>query len=188
MLAGCLAAGACAAAGRQGQEADRIALPPDSETFGSPSGRFRFQLTAAPSWNPRRSTGRLVRRDDGGTQWERELPHAFRPRFVVVDDTGHVALFDEWLNVRSRRAISVLDADGRELARYGFDDVAKLLGATELTITRLAHHGWWMASRPVQDASGRVRVESGGRVIVLDMASGRLSVQPGGAPTVPPAR
>lgn len=157
---------------------DRIDLPPFTEAFESPSGRFRFVLVAVDKWATPRSVGELweKRRDRYEPLWSRALPHGYRPRFVLVDDQGRVALLDEWINVPTRHAVTVLGRDNRVVAAYAFEDVERALGVPGSKVVRMAKHGAWIAAPPVLDgAASRVTVQSAGRLISIDLETGHLS-------------
>jgi hypothetical protein len=157
---------------------DRIALPPLEQRFVSPLGTFVFDLTAIDGWaTPSRSMGTLWIREGVGLRelWRRQLPHGFRPRFVIVDDAGHVLLVDEWIKVRTRFALMLLDRDNHELARRSLDDILPLLDIPVADLVRAARFGWWLSAAPLlDDPKDAVLIQTPGNDLRVDLRNGGL--------------
>jgi hypothetical protein len=108
--------------------------------------------------------------------WKLALPHRPRPRFACVSDDGHVVLLDEWLNVRSELAVTVIGPDGRTLAQHNLEAVRAALGVPSAALAPLATYGVWMASKPLISATGKAcEVKAGGRTLSIALSSGALS-------------
>jgi hypothetical protein len=175
-----VAAGDCIAADSSTRPpADRIVLPPERRTFGSPSGRFVLTLETTDGWRSRRALATLQLRTEAapGTLWQQRLPHEHGPRHVLVTDAGETVLVDEWIRVPSRRALTLLAADGTEIAAYGFDALVQLLGVPRRTVADHARLGAWLSAPASVAADGRtVRFEAAGRTLVLSLADGSLKL------------
>jgi hypothetical protein len=158
-------------------EADRIDEPPQSRSISSPNGRFELHLELTPAGNPmaRKVLASLRRPSDESPVWQLELPHQLGPRHALVNDDGRVALFDEWINIMSTLSIMVIGKDGRELARYGFDDIAEILGVERRDLAARAHYGPWIGTIPALSTSGdTAHVTAAGRMLSIDLVDGRL--------------
>jgi hypothetical protein len=158
---------------------DRVTLPPQRSEFTSSSGQFCFVLTGSERWQPPRSDGELWKIEDGIRHrlWKRSLPHRFRPRYVVVADNGNVLLFDEWLNMESPYAITLLNSRNDVVATYSFNHIQQILNIPAQQIIRMAKHGWWITEPPVVDQqTHHVRVKSAGLQLAIDPETGSISV------------
>jgi hypothetical protein len=158
---------------------DYLAVPPTREEFSSPAGNYVLVLSTRDNWQSQRSLAELWHSAPATRQrlWMRLLPHEFRPRYVVVGPNGEVLLLDEWINVRSRYAVMLLDAQNHVLAQYGFDSIQRILGVPAAEIVAKARHGWWITSPPAVEGGGdRARVETAGRQLFIRLRDGHLSV------------
>ncbi|MCX6629476.1 MAG: hypothetical protein NTW28_17805 [Candidatus Solibacter sp.] len=114
----------------------------------------------------------------GAVVWQRELPHHHGPRRVLVADDGRVLLVDEWINVVSPFALTLIAADGGELAHYSAEQVLSLLAVPRKAITEHARFGPWITDGPTLSADGDwVLFKAGGRSLKLRLADGRISVE-----------
>src|SRR5689334_8370642 len=100
----------CAASGTMMAQ-DGIDLPPAERRVASPTGAFALILKTLDNWKTPLVTASLLRRD-GSLVWRLQLPHEHGPRRALVTDDGRVVLVDEWINVISPRALTLLAADG----------------------------------------------------------------------------
>jgi hypothetical protein len=72
----------------------------------------------------------------------------------------------------------VIDREGRLVAQHDFDAIQRVLGVPVANIVRMAKHGWWIVAPPALDRSGeRARIETAGKVLLVDLNDGRLSLQ-----------
>lgn len=159
--------------------ADRIVLPPDSREFRSASGNYVFTLVTVDHWKSRLALAELsVQSGAKSTSlWQKMLPQEQGPRHVLVADSGAVLLTDEWINVPSRHALLLFAPDGRELARYGIDDIVRLLGVSRRTVADHGRLGLWMSAAPVVSSNASVvTIPSGGRKLTLHLVDGQLTV------------
>ena len=157
---------------------DRIPLPPERQEFSSPSSEYSFVISTPDGWRSKRAIAKLfqLRAGTRGLLWKRTLPHEFGPRYVLVGDGGQVLLLDEWINVASRYTVMLLSRNDELITEHDFDAVQRILSVPGADIVRMARSGLWITSAPVLDASGRIAsVETGGRVLTIDLTSGRLS-------------
>jgi len=121
--------------------------------------------------------------ESGGTRnelWRRHLPHEYRPRTALVADGGTVLLFDQWINVAGPHALTVIDATGRTLASYSFDNIASALGVPRANLAAVSGmFGPWRAGEPKLDTRGNTaQVAAGGKTLVIRLSDGALSAMP----------
>lgn len=159
---------------------DRRDLPPVERNFVCPSGSFVLRIFSDQGWKSREAIAELRK---GKKQiWRRTLPHSFGPRDAVVLSSGRVVLFDEWINVASKVAISLLDERGQTVATFSYAEVKRISEQTSKDLTRGAalgpyHKGAWLSSRPV--VSGNLVVVSAGNApLTLDCQTGALKRSP----------
>jgi len=158
---------------------DRIPTPPVQATFSSPAGNYIFLLSTPDNWKSKKAVGELFHIVDGARTrlWTRTLPHEFGPRFVVVGNSGEVLLLDEWINVKSRYAIMIIDPGNKLVAHHDFDAVQRVLGVRGADIVKKARHGIWITSHPILDGSGEmVSVETADTELTIHLSDGRISL------------
>jgi hypothetical protein len=164
------------------QQSDSIAVPPPREVVKSPGGHYSFVISVygdSRDYKSRYSTGELHRNDGSRALWTRRLPHELRPRFVVVNDDGQVLLVDEWINVKSRRALTLIDRQNQVVAEHPYADVQTVLGVPGSQIVRLSKLGYWLQAPPRLDHAGHhALLEGGGKLLSVDMTTGALSLAP----------
>ena len=155
---------------------DRLAYPPDRQTFTS--GAYQFVITAVDQWQTPAATGTLYR---AGTRlWQRDLPHEYGPRFVLVSPTGQVLLLDEFINVASPYALTLLEAEGDAIAQYSFDDIKRTLDVSSAALTQQATSGWWISASPRLSTEGasagqQALIQTGGTTLEVDLNTGVLT-------------
>ncbi|KQW45357.1 hypothetical protein ASD88_10540 [Pelomonas sp. Root662] len=159
---------------------DRITLPPEYEARSSPSARCVLELKLRPAANPHvaRTTATLLEVSAASRKvvWTRDLPHRPRPRFAFVSDKCQVVLLDEWLNVRSALAVTVIDKNNRTLAVHDLEAVRMALDLPIGSLAAKARHGVWIQAPPVLGVQGdAVEVATGGRTLVIQLRDGALS-------------
>ena len=161
------------------EAADVVAGPPEIEESVSPSGSFRLRLLAPRDLRGGPPAAELHRLEDGGEErlWRRDLPHVWRPRMALVDDSGRVLLLDEWLNTKSRLAVMVLNPRGDEIVVHDFEAVREALDEPARVVVARAEQGWWIAGSPWL-TDGLVVVPAAGKHLVIDLATGALSTRP----------
>lgn len=153
---------------------DRIVRPPPLRRFASPSGRFVLQI-ATPDGG-RHAHAAMALHEAGAVPrplWQAALPHERGPRHVLVTDGGETVLVDEWINVPSRHALTLLSPAGETLAHYDFDALVALLGVPRRTVADHARLGIWLSAAPAVDRR-TVRLPAAGRVLVLQLDDGTL--------------
>ena len=158
---------------------DIVPMPPERKEFASPAGDFVFVLFTTDHWRSRKSVGELFQVTQQGRAllWTRHLPHEYRPRYVLLNDNAAVLLIDEWVNIKSRYAVMLLDRDNHVVAQHDLDAVLKVLGVPIATVTQLARHGWWIVSPPVLDAAGEhATVETAGKTLTIRLRDGHLTI------------
>lgn len=158
---------------------DRIVLPPERREVASPDGHFVLVLATADGWKTPQGSATLYRARPAGRKlvWQRDLPHYHGPRRALVSQQGEVLLADEWINVPSRYALTVIAPDNRLLASYPVEQVFAVLGVPLPDITAHAKAGPWITDGPVLSPDGKVAlITAGGRTLEVRLSDGRLSV------------
>lgn len=156
---------------------DRIDLPPDQRQFRSTSGGFVLTVKALDGWRTPFSAATLSDAI-GSVLWKRNLPHHHGPRNVLVTNGGQVLLADEWINVLSRHALTLIGPDGATIAAYPAEQIIGILGVPRASITDHARFGPWMSDGPKLSADAKsVLFGAGGRSLVLRLQDGRLSAR-----------
>jgi len=157
--------------------ADRVDYPPKERRFVSASGVFILIVRAVDGWKTPRVAATLSKKG-GPVLWQRELPHYHGPRRVLVTDDGHVLLVDEWINVVSRYALTLIGADGKTLASHSAEQVFSLLAVPRRAISEHARFGPWVTEGPELSADGKsALLWAGGRTLKLRLEDGRISAE-----------
>ena len=152
--------------------ADRIDLPPLERRFGS---SFVLTVKTLDGWKTPLARATLADAR-GGVKWEQELPHHHGSRRVLVTQSGQVLLVDEWINVLSRYALTLIAPSGVTVAQYSGEQLISALGVPRAAIRLHARLGAWMTVEPRMDGDSVV-FEAGGRRLVLRLADGQLSAR-----------
>lgn len=166
---------------KPGATPDRIELPPLREEFMGADGRHRLVISTVDgsTWASHRGSAEMLLRqgDIWRTRWRMALAHAYRPRFALVTPQGGAVLLDEWINIRSALAITVLAPDGRTVAVTHVDAVIQLLGVPGREVVQAARYGIWLQSPPRLSADGlHAEVQTAGRLLRIRLSDGRLSL------------
>jgi hypothetical protein len=156
---------------------DRVDFPPLKRQFASPSGGFLLNVDALDGWKTPKAVATL-HDAAGAVLWRRELPHHHGPRRVLVTGGGQVLLVDEWINVISRYALTLIAPDGATIAQYTAEQIITLLAVPRPAITANARYGPWVSDGPSLSPDGKsVLFKAGGRTLVLRLADGVLSAR-----------
>ncbi|MGB3292173.1 MAG: hypothetical protein WBB01_04155 [Phormidesmis sp.] len=158
---------------------DRLSHPPDRQTFTT--GPYQFVVTPANQWQTPTATGTLYKAES--RLWQSNLPHEYGPRFALVSSTGQVLLIDEFINVASPYALTLLDPKGTVIAQHSFDDLKRTLGVSSADLTRQATSGWWISAPPTLSAAAdspaipgqRALIQTGGTTLEVDLLTGELN-------------
>ena len=95
----------------------------------------------------------------------------------MVNDEGQVLLVDEWINVKSRRALTLIDHQNHVVAEHAYEALQATLGVPGPEIVRLSRHGYWLQAAPRLDqAGGHALLQGGGKLLSVDMTTGALSL------------
>ncbi len=159
--------------------ADQLTYPPRRQTFTT--GSYQFVVAATNQWQTPTATGTLYEGDR--RLWQSNLPHEYGPRFVLVSPTGQVLLVDEFINVASPYALTLLDRAGNVIAQYSFDDIKRTLDVSSAELTQQATSGWWISAPPTlgstDDAAARsgaiALIQTGGTTLEVNLATGELN-------------
>lgn len=151
---------------------DRLGHPPVRRTFTY--GPYQFAVTAEDGWETPLATSRLY---EGSTLlWQKDLPHQYGPRYALISPQGQVLLVDEFINVASPHALTLIDSDGRVVVQKSFDDIQRALDVSRADLTRQAVSGWWISAPPALSAAGdRASISAGGTALEVDLSTGRLA-------------
>lgn len=152
--------------------ADRIAQPPLRQTFTNEP--YQLVISAEDQWQTPRALSQLYEGDT--RRWQKALPHQYGPRFVLISPAGQVLLLDEFINVASPYALTLIDSEGKVIVQHSFDEVQKALDISPAILTEQASSGWWISAPPSLNVRGdRASVETGGTTLEVDLATGELS-------------
>jgi hypothetical protein len=93
---------------------DAIATPPTEQSYLSPNGHYRFEITTPDHWQTQTATGKLYRiqSNQATLLWQSPLPQHYGPRFTVLGPAGQILMLDEAINVASPYAILLLSSEG----------------------------------------------------------------------------
>ena len=166
-------------------EPDRISLPPVRLEQLSPNRKFQFVISSKNSWKTAQPDAFLYQLSGvtgGGPKtllWNGRLPQQYGPRYTLVSPTGEVLLLDEYLNINSQQAIYLIHGQPRKTTAYRLDDIVKILGLPPARLTEKAKGGsWWISAAPTLAPAGdKAFVPTGGKMLVVHLATGRLSVK-----------
>lgn len=107
--------------------------------------------------------------------WQQRLPHEWGPRTAVVSDEGRVVLVDEWINVVSSLALTLLDAQGRTVVVHPAEQIFSLLDVPRRSIADAATAGVWRTGEPRLSADGEaVELHAANRRLRLSTRTGQL--------------
>jgi hypothetical protein len=160
---------------------DFVPLPPVKTSVISPNCKFRFVVYSPNSWKiTKQGMGQLYRITADGEEmvWESTLPQEFGPRYSLVGNQGAVVLFDEWINVKSKYAIFLINSQQSLELSHDFDSVAKVLGEPVAKIVEQAGSGWWLQGTPrLNDAGTTAFAKAAGKYLKIDLNTGDLTLQ-----------
>jgi len=151
---------------------DRLSHPPIRQTFSA--GPYQLVVNAENRWETPVATSEFY---DGGTLlWKKDLPHQYGPRFSLVSAQGHVLLLDEFINVASPHALTLLNVEGETLIQKSFADIQAALEVTPAELTAQATSGWWISAPPEISPDGKTAlVQTGGTTLEINLNTGELS-------------
>ena len=151
---------------------DRLAHPPVRQTFADDP--YQLVIFAEDSWET--PLARAVFSQDNDILWEKALPHQYGPKFVSISAQGYVLLLDEFINVASPHAITLIDINGDVVAQHSFKDIEQTLQVSAADLTKQATTGWWITAPPVLNPSGdRATVAAGGTLLNISLTTGEIS-------------
>lgn len=146
-------------------------LPEEIRKFKSPNGRFELVIQTFDRWKTREPVAILWK--TGKQEWRLTLPHSHGPRYALVSDTGVSILFDEWINIASNHAVTVISKDGMPMRDWSFETVQTTLEASPDQLNEHAGSGLWISKEPTIDGE-IANVPSGG--VSLDVDIRRLTL------------
>lgn len=107
--------------------------------------------------------------------WNHELNHRIGPRYAFIGESGSIVLVDEWINVFSPVAITVINAKGKQVAVYSTDEIARFLNIPRKELAHSATVGPWMQGAPfLRAGEQKVVIPMTELELLVDMPSGRL--------------
>lgn len=150
---------------------DRLAHPPIRQTFTTEP----YQLTILTEDNWRTPLTQAKLEQDDIVLWEETLPHQYGPKFVLIGSQGNVLLLDEFINVASPHAITLIGTNGKVIAQHSFEAIAKTLNLNAADLTKQATTGWWISAPPTLIDGNRATVSTGGTLLEIDLTTGEIS-------------
>ena len=148
---------------------DRLAYPPLRQTFTS--GIYRLVISAEDDWKTPLTQAKLFNGDT--VLWEQALPHQYGPRFVLISPQGNVLLLDEFINVASPHAITLINTKGQVIAQHSFKNIQTTLNRSTADLTKQATTGWWISAAPTLiELENCAIVRTGGTTLAIDLETG----------------
>lgn len=150
---------------------DRLAHPPIRQTFTS--GTYRLVISTEDNWKTPLTQTKLFK---GNTVlWEKALPHQYGPKFVLMGTQGNVLLLDEFINVASPHAITLIDTKGHAIAQHSFKAIQTTLNLSTTDLTKQATTGWWISAAPtLNQLENCATVLTGGTTLSIDLETGAI--------------
>ncbi|NJM96309.1 MAG: hypothetical protein HC800_03050 [Phormidesmis sp. RL_2_1] len=151
---------------------DQLAHPPVYQAFTA--GPYKLVIHAKDDWQTPAVSSQFYENEI--LRWQKDLPHQYGPRFALVSPQGQVLLLDEFINVASPHALTLINADGQTIVRYSFDDIKAALAVSAADLTRQATSGWWITTPPLLDlAHDLALISTGGTTLAVDLTTGELN-------------
>ncbi|PZO22839.1 MAG: hypothetical protein DCF25_01675 [Leptolyngbya foveolarum] len=150
---------------------DRLAHPPIRQTFTS--GTYRLVISTEDNWKTPLTQAKLFQ---GSTVlWEKALPHQYGPKFVLIGTQGNVLLLDEFINVASPHAITLIDIKGQAIAQHSVKAIQTTLNLSTADLTKQATTGWWISAAPtLNQLENCATVLTGGTTLSIDLETGAI--------------
>lgn len=152
-------------------KSDRLAHPPIRQTFTT--GPYKLIISAENNWESPLAEAQLLQNNT--PLWKAALPHQYGPKFVLINPNGNVLLLDEFINVASPHAITLINSQGSTIAQYGFEDIQTTLKLSTAELTQQATTGWWISTAPRLIDSGNCAViATGNTLLEINLETGIL--------------
>lgn len=155
---------------------DRMAHPPTRQTFTTPSEEgepYRLVIATEDNWRSPLTQAKLFQGET--ILWEIDLPHQYGPKFVLISATGNVLLLDEFINVASPHAITLINKKGQTIAQHGFKDIEAALNLSAADLTKQATTGWWISAAPLLIEDGKcAAVPTAGTLLEINLINGNI--------------
>jgi hypothetical protein len=164
---------------REAETEDFVPLPPSRTEAVSPNGQYLLVVQSTDEWKSKHPAGRLFHQTALGPQliWKKDLPQEYGPRYALVGNQGQAIFFDEYINVKSRYAVMLINYQKHLEISHDFDNIAELLDMPVASIVKNATGGWWMIGEPMLDVSGTTAVVCAAQKrLQIDLNTGQLSV------------
>ncbi len=148
-------------------------MPDEVRTFCSPNKKCVLTIKTLDHWKTPRPQASLS--VDGSQVWIFVIQNWHGPKTASVTNTGNVVLFDEWPNIKSDLAVTLISDKGKAKRVWTFDQVRSIANASANDITQNAKIGNWLGGMPavrsetVQFAMAKVR-------LILDIAKQSIVV------------
>ena len=150
---------------------DRLTHPPIRQTFTT--GNYRLVISTEDNWKTPLAQAKLFNGDK--VLWEKALPHQYGPKFVLIGTQGNVLLLDEFINVASPHAITLIDTKGQAIAQHSFKDIQTTLNLSTADLTEQATTGWWISAPPTLTELGNCAIIlTGGTTLTIDLETGTI--------------
>jgi len=152
-------------------KSDRLKLPPSRQTFTA--GDYRLVILAEDNWETPLTQAELFK--DGTALWQKALPHQYGPRFVLISTHGNVLLLDEFINVASPHAITLIDTKGQTIVQHSFTAIQTKLHLSAADLIKQATTGWWISAAPTLiKLKNCATVSTGGTLLAIDLVTGAI--------------
>lgn len=147
----CLTIALLAIANGQGQNGhtkkmDVKVMPDEVRTFCSPSKKCVLTIRTLDHWRTPRPQATLT--VEGSEVWESAIQNWHGPKTACVTNKGNVVLFDEWPNIKSELAVTLISDKGKSKKVWTFDQIRSIAKASSDDITAFAKIGNWLGGLP----------------------------------------
>ena len=150
---------------------DRLAHPPMRQTFTADP--YQLAIFSEDNWQTPLTQAQFLKANT--VLWEKALPHQYGPKFVLVSTQGNVLLLDEFINVASPHAVTLIGTSGEVIAQHSFQDVSQALNVSAADLTRQATSGWWISTPPLlADLGNYAVVKAGGTALEINLTTGSI--------------
>ncbi len=152
-------------------DGDRLTHPPIRQAFTF--GPYQLVISAEDNWKTPLTQAEFFKGDT--VLWKKALPHQYGPKFVLIGTQGNVLLLDEFINVASPHAITLISTQGQVIAQHSFKDIHTTLNLAAADLTQQATIGWWISAAPTLITSeNRATVRTGGTTLTIDLETGAI--------------
>ena len=165
---------------QEAETADFMPFPPFRRESVSPNGQYVLIVQSENEWKSKHPIGQIFRQTASGPQliWTKDLPQEYGPRYALIGNQGQAIFFDEYINVRSKYAVVLINYQKNLEISHGFDRILELVDAPVASIVKSATGGWWIMGKPTLDVGGTTAVVCvAQKRLYIDLNTGQISAE-----------